>query len=375
MNTLFRPRDENLNLALTVLAIFFIAAEFYFGWRIYIEDHFKLIGFIAAVVLLETLHVVLTFVGVLLTPNLHRWAHSFTGGKIWKIGLRLAICFTLIFLFIFIPLTIANYKMSHSHFFEQVTLILIIMVTLHHRISQNQGISLSYARVLEVGSGTNTMATSPSAHLRRLEKVSFTLLLIFSGLTYLTFFGAWALRGLFGIEATFRESLMSFSAKAALASALSVVVLGVYQYFQYHRGEGRGLARNKLIYSLRAFFYPLAPISYCAFWATETLHGFEYVLLWRKLGTGLTVKPSNPNIKGVVFLAGAIIVIYYFLTFSSFVIAPSKTLLLRLIYSLYTAVTLTHFYADRMLFRMKNPASRSIIGPLIVGAPKFYLRP
>ena len=369
MNTVFRPQDEKLNLALTLLAIVFIVGEFSFGWKWYVGHHYTLINLVVSLLLFEAFHVVLTFIGVLLAPSAQRWVIAFTDGKRWKFWLPLAGLFIFSFLLVFLSMEYGTNSKEESSDLARVLAIAVALFTLHHRISQNQGISLSYARLLETQQIADQGPGAQKHFLRRFEKMGFSLLLLFSAVLYLTSFNFPELHHLLGLKKIFQEVSRKASMVAALVSASLVVLLAIYQYLKHRNSPGRGVARNKMIYSLRTVFYPLAPFCYSAFLATETLHGSEYVLLWHKLSHGFSLKSAAQNLKIYLFAAILLTVVYYLVTYSYSIAVPalSGKPWLRLSLSLYMATTLTHFYADRMLFRMKNPASRSIIGSLIVG--------
>ena len=360
MNLVFRPADEKLNLTLTLIAVGLISAELFFGLRGTLRPNYSFINLLAGLLFLEAFHVILTFVGILFTPELQRWSAALTGGRPWKFWLPVAARVIFLFSIIFFSSMVTERSTKHSTLLVHLIVVTIVIVTVHHRIFQNQGISLSYSLIL-----------GQDSRLRRLEKRAFWLFFSCTAVHYMTYLCRPALHSLFGFSSHLIQVGRTISMALALLFASLLMALAFYQYRQ---APEKPAAQYKVVYLFRTFFYPLVSVSYCALIATETLHGFEYVLLWRKLSRGFKEKLSSQKLIISLACALTIAALFYVVTYQKFIWklvgvegnSAAKTLWLRLSFSTYLAVTLTHFYIDKVLFRMKNPASRAIIGPMII---------
>lgn len=129
--------------------------------------------------------------------------------------------------------------------------------------------------------------------------------------------------------------------------------------------------KAKNFYVVRIFLYPLSFHSFFALLATGALHGLEYFFITKKmvLNSEQKFKSSN-NIPA--FLSFFSIFVLYILS-SSFGIlgiytgghAPQSAWY-GFVNFAGLLVAFIHYYMDGLIFRMKDPATREIIAPLLM---------
>lgn len=359
----FRPVDEKISFYLTLFTAAMIATEMLYFTSI--RSYRGVLYYIFGLLTLQALHVVLTYIGLLFIPEFRTWVAVKSHGHPLRFWGRILLMASSLFLVFCYATNFAYHSsLAPRHFVALMTL-LIAVITLHHRMSQTYGISSAYLY-------------SQASHLRarnsmyaKIERISFLTLFFSVGSMFcfrlpllhifLQHFG-------WNLTPSVAGRLAVISSSVAFAATSSLIVTSLVDW-RSNREIGY---RLRTAHVLRFSFFPLSFFSLSAFWAMEGLHGLEYIFIWRKMSSKIQLGTvfHRYNLMG----AGLIVLSYYFIAYVNrdfhFLSSATRTdLWMRMAFALNTAVTFTHFYLDRQIFRMRDVATRSIIGPLLVSAP------
>ena len=153
--------------------------------------------------------------------------------------------------------------------------------------------------------------------------------------------------------------------------AFILVGLALAMILQTFRFAGPAF-RRKRVFLLRLLFYPLIFWSPLAGVALGTMHGSESLFLNRSMARRSESRWSNYLPLGLTFL-GLLLILPAFTSmsqslaiqmFGSWVTIP-RTYLVPMIVFFFTLEYL-HYYFDSFLYRMRNPAVRSHLLPLML---------
>lgn len=218
----------------------------------------------------------------------------------------------------------------------------------HHVRKQMLGLSLLYDR----------QTVLPEKRDMFREKVEKLIFSIFTA----TFLGRLFMSRYFGDTGLYKF----FFWGVVVAEFTLCTALIVWTFFR------SGAARNKSIYQIRLFFFPLSSLSILFDYALQAIHGIEYFFLTNKIldQSGLPKSKSRNILISGLLLGSCVFIPYYVLYFSA---ALRKELFGELVplwalvvLGLAKTVVFLHFHIDGYLFRFSDPNVRKHIAPLLL---------
>lgn len=359
---LFTAREEIFSFTLTCIALCFVFLELVlFGVLL---ERFSYGALIISFLSLQSLHVVLTFLGLIYLPEFKSWVQRSSKGKTKIFWLKISLLTLTLFALFFYASSPFYRSPNAPLYIVSLVVIMNFMITLHHRLSQTYGISLAYSH------RQNQSGLPRPLRNYKIEKYAFVSLLMFTLLLYafrLPNFAVVFQEYGFTLSNSVRKMIAYPSYIIAICLAFFLVFFSLYEGISQ---KIKIYQNYKAAHSLKTIFYPFSLSSFIALLAMECLHGIEYVLIWRKLSRGSSGRfLSN---RAITLTISTIVVIFTLIVFIPELWLRLELpregfqfLLLRIFVAANVAITYAHFYLDRKLFRMRNPASREIVGKIL----------
>ena len=287
---------------------------------------------------LSTTHVALTPAMVYLMPEVKELDSEQRKLNLMGIRKKVLIFFTLAFVLVS-AIEFINFKQLATALF-----VLLSFGNLWHFVAQSFGVSLFY---LAQG------APQALDKLRtKLKLLNYILLLITFG-----FQMAIQLTSI-GNQSYFTELRM-----LALIAQLVCIFASIW-LFQKYLSNNKGLLRNKIIYTARLLLFPLSLFSLTAGLAVAAIHPIEYLLIYKKLSVNTRMKKNEKVSFNLLWALFAI------LNLTAYTVVWSQHGQGQLFYivasAFFAAMTFTHFYSDRLLFKMKDPGVPAMIKKLTI---------
>lgn len=334
---LYHPLREFLHLLWPFLVLAVVVGELVV-FPAFFLSHQQLLGVFVAAVLITHGHTVYGFLLIASSPRLRAWFQQTRVAR-GCLSLQTALV-TIFFLFLALDL-VARANPSLARVLDT----LFLWATFHHTLWQRYGIGKTY----------DTNRVDP--RWERLEKgcfhvqtAVFTVLLV----------GAEGLKARLG-------------AQYGLWMVVALAVAPVLLLFALYVKEGRRLSFKWLFLSRTAF--NLATVSYVARTFGAFVHGAEYIQFTDRMAKNLLNERGLLRFR--ILGAGLASVITMALALKIGEISrplvnltTENSVVLGLIKSVLFSFTLCHFYCDRILFRMRDSLTRSVIGPLIAIHPE-----
>ena len=129
---------------------------------------------------------------------------------------------------------------------------------------------------------------------------------------------------------------------------------------------------NKPIYLLRLLIFPFVAFSFAASCILTIMHGVEYVCVFNKMNSRSNQPESNR--MQVLITAVILLFIYGLLVFwvesKKSILPNGEVQIIEPTAQFFSILTIglvyTHYYLDRIIFRMRDPVTRELVGPLLV---------
>ncbi len=311
---------------------------------------------------LQSLHVVITYLGLLFVPEFKDWVRIKSKNRPARFWMKIS-ALTLGFFALF-------FMVSNKHYHSPLTpdyliafvVLFTLIATLHHRMSQTYGISLAYSQ--------KKIELKPrDTKFFLFEKwgfISLFLCVVFLYCTQLPLLSR--VLEQFGIQ--FAKPIRTEAAKIFLGLALFAGSIIIISSLIENYKRSRSYLNFKSGHLMRTLLYPFSMLSTASLVAVECLHGIEYALVWKKM-------KSNSNNKSfmtflVITVSLLMISLFYFVTYvheywRQIEMKPSETehFWLRIAMASNMAITYTHFYLDRQIFRMRDKDTRAVTGKLL----------
>lgn len=347
---LFSFKAERMNL---LFPLFFAIA---LAWELLTQHTFSIMeqhaGFMLAKGLfLNHFHVFFTVLMFVYTPEAKQWLiYKTTNEKFFAV--RWVMIFVSLFaIFYFImPYFWHTPGMKWANMFAIAT---VTVVGIHHVATQTFGLSLVYNRRLET---TPHFVPTMKLRIKRLEfweRIVFRAMLVLVVLAfYLTFLAPKQLDWINGLS----------YASLILAIVLTVIVWS-------YPGANNS---NKKIFCVRYLFYPLIAKSFVALLIIYALHGIEYLFVLRQMHTsseqrkGSLIKDYIGMTIMVVIFALVTILDRHILGWWLRPQLPEYSSLTQGLMAFSAAYGYLHCHMDSEMFRMRDPASRKFLAPLLL---------
>ncbi len=315
----------------------FILLDGYFQWG-WGKSQVKYSSLITFIILGNFAHNFMSYWQLFRVAEFKEWTrqYRFAQLNIWQI----IVLTYLIFIGLIYGVLPADFNTFSMRFGTDVQINAIIflffVVNTHHNLAQMKGIGLSHTHHY-LKSSTNEISELV-AKIDRAERHFYRILMV----DWLVFMG-WV----FLLNKTFQTEFL-------IARVIFLIGLFVHLARLYAKLPS-GQARVKLLFSLRhvyRLFFGLHPaIAFFAF----AIHGADAMLIyWKSLQ-----KSKGANVR---FLKFEFIAFYLLLAVVSIVVTKSKA---PHIGRLFVGLFLTHYVVEGFFYRMKNPLTRKMIGPLL----------
>ena len=304
--------------------------------------------FLTNTFLFNSLHVVLTFALILGASSLRMWVQE---------NYKMSIKFWILRVFgIFVFFTLIFWA-AGAHFVVQEKwrqpfcffLILAGVIAPHfHSVWQIRGISTLY----------------DEGKTSYLERYLINILFLFFTLsqiarlliefpTVLTIFGPYVSK----LQLLPLDKIRLIGTWLGLLAASGVIVNSI-------RRKGLYMKRRSF-FLLRLFLFPLGAYSFIALAATSAAHGLEYLAVFWKI-SGVQPQDEKKQIRKYGLLSMLFLIPFMMPVYFVFWAIFPKNGLLEFVSALGIAIVYTHYIVDGELYRMKDPATRKIVGPMLL---------
>lgn len=345
----FEKKSELLMIYIPIIMVVLSILCLYYGANGKINKDIVFYQAISDYIFFNTLHVPLTFLLTGLIPNFRQWANlkkiSGPFNFWWNSIIVYLTCFTILYLGSGIFL-----KFSSSITLFVVAQALRIFLISFHSSGQSIGVSAMYNQDFLK---TNPDSRNRITTIRRIEKI-----LIWSLVVSLT--AIWVLnfkkeRLVLTFLNPANNPLIAFLGFIIMLSGILIVLMP----FIYPSG----LRKIKFLFHLRYILHFLQILTPVALIGKSITHGLENVVVIKKL----MGQQDNAIIKKFL-IYGFIICAFWALIGLPRLLDNSflKTEIFHIYLSLVWAFDLTHYWADRVLYRMDDLKTRELIGPSLV---------
>lgn len=362
--TYFSRRLEVLNLIFPLLFFGFIA------WELLADHRFsgteKSYGtFIAKILFLNHVHVYFSFALILFSPEMRSWAHQKNIEHSFFIPRWLAV-FVGVFTIYFWGLPFLKANTIDPRIYDGI-IALTAIVGLHHNFSQTLGLSLGYNHAFRI-LNSSTQSAESFLSLPKLEYLERLLarLMMASQFTRML----WA-----AIDPT-PQLLFNILGGFTIASAAILMASGYFYPREF---------TNKKIFMIRYALFALMPFSFIALIGLLSVHGIEYLCVFRQMQDG-SIQKNRLNRKlvliGTILFVGSLTTIAIFgrSAFGYWVtpLLPKNSELALYLGSFALAGSFLHYHVDSLMFKMKDPKTRTVVSGLLfspiedIGLIKLY---
>jgi hypothetical protein len=306
--------------------------------------------FLTKVVFLDATHVGLTFPLLFFLPEIRRWRTERVGGNQRLFFQCALIVVSILSVFMFS----ISLGATHSEFEKLTALVfmeLITVINFFHGFYQFRGILKVYSHL--PGNPNSQVKLQEFEKNQKWETRAFGLM---SALFIVMFISILRLQPNIPIRSV---ALASWSTGQYVV--FSAFLFSVFHFVYWSIRAGFS---NRNYYLLRILLLPLLPFSRVAAIGITACHGIEYIFIYFKMIENSTV--SKDVVKKIYVSSVVLAVLLNFLSAPMWLAGnPDRNRWFFLMTSGYTAISVVHFYLDRVLFRMRNPITRRVIAPLL----------
>lgn len=347
---IFHPKLERLYFAIFFIFLILTVAMSY-RWIPTVRWNQTWTRWIVAFVFFNSLHTMLTWIGIFLLPELRAWAKTQLSSRRIPI-----VSILLVGIFLAVTQMVPSLSAEGSEatsFLSPLTPYLSIMLLIlaaMHNVGQTKGMSMLYNAGLRSRLGAEEVPAAIKCERR--ERWLFNVLVgaVFLGLVCREVSDEYA--AYIPIYAT--TYLAAISAIAFIA-----IILNSMKYPKVSDS-------NKTLFSFTSVFHVLLPISPASFVFQRALHGVEYVFLAQKMAarSKISWKASAVAVAIVLMLVAVttkVTSMYYLKRDSSAAMGFDITAIVVL--GLW--VEYAHYYIDSIMFRMTDEDARRFVGPLL----------
>lgn len=296
--------------------------------------------FVAAYILFNATHTMLTFVVLFKLPEFKYWRRSQlnehpTTGYPFFVGAIVLFGFS----YFLIPI-------QHTQYINQ-TIILYLIIENLHGVGQQHGLASLYNHKLrdQIKHESQNRLLIASAHR---EKVLFLILKVILVVAAASFLTEW------------RPPL----ARSFYFCTILVVVFGILINAFC---SPKYLISNKKYYLLRLLYWPFVAFSPWALLIQKSLHGLEYIFLYRTITSNSTLQTNRADSLRVTAIALAIAALIHIPTFGMQKIElPHASGFWAIMLFLKFTLVHAHYYLDSKIFKFSDPASRQHVLPLLM---------
>ncbi len=304
--------------------------------------------FVANTFLLNSLHVVLTFALILGSSALRNWVR-----ESYKISIRQWLLRVSGILTLFLVLFWA----AGAHFVVQtewrqpfcfLLLLAGVIVPYFHSIWQIRGISTLYDE-------------GKTSYLERYLINALFAVFVFSQIVHLLMDFPSALN----VISPFIQKLQTLPLEIMRMTGVITGLL-IASVIVAHSFARKGPhMKSRTLFLMRLFLFPMGAYSFVALAGTSAAHGLEYLAVFWKV-SGAQPENEKKKIRKHGILSMIFLIPFMMPIYGVFWSIFAKNNFLEFISALGIAIVYTHYIVDGALYRMKDPATRKIVGPMLV---------
>lgn len=330
-----------------------------------LEWHQNLALWFLSFVFLDSVHVIYTFVLLWTLPELRQWSRNASDAS----RSLISAFWTKVLLFA-LGAAILFYTLELTSLSDKIVWLGSLYAFLEafgpqqHTLAQMRGISFCYNSAIRRAYTLEPSELQQAVNAERWEKILFRCVLLGDMIFSTGFFlrsGNYAVPDFVPWFEVLGASIVTVAAGGILLNAR-----------RYPKQQGSG----KLPYLSRILLFTLKNLAIPAALAVRATHGSEYLVVVKQMvkNSGVTEERK----KRIFALFIGVTVIYFFVLFLGVERALVKDMLppkwaptlLSCAVLFHIVVRWVHYYVDAVVFRMKDPATRAIVAPLLVPAPQ-----
>ena len=326
---IYNGREEIVHLCWPLFIFFLALAEG--TWSpVWVRAHTHEIRSVLAALFITNGHAFLSFTLLWLTPQGRNWQQQTKGLGPLPFPMAhvfLLFWFTILSLGTFAPFSAALPTEYGSWFVSGVHILVF-----HHSVWQVFGI----AQIYRPGSSAN------GPHFEKL---------FFHGIVVCNILETFSLR---------LSSAPALTFIVSTGLAIGIVCRSAWLF---------GWKSHRTLFLARLLLYPFYGQSLFVALLVGPLHGVEYVHITRKMAKNCDFSPTHQRKFWVVSVFGMAVMTFAIAMkpelLGQYFFGPSLPPTLAVIVSLFMGISLTHFWIDSRLFKMKDPVTRQQIAPLL----------
>lgn len=305
--------------------------------------------FVVNTFLFSYLHVILTFTLILSSPVLRSWIQENykTSVNLWL--LKIFGILTLFIIFFWAGGAHFTVKSEWRQFFCFLFIFVGSIAPHFHSIWQIRGISTLYDE-------------GKTAYFERLLITLLFFIFAFTQTVRFTIDFPASLT----LFTPFVKSVHKFPLEALRKIGFTLGLIISSAIFIYSLTRKGKYKNTRSLFLLRLFLFPLGAYSFFALAASSAAHGLEYLAVFWKVSDAHPAdqrkKIRKYGIISMLFILPFLMPIYLVFWFNS-IFKPH--FFLEFLSALGIALVYTHYIVDGALYRMKNPITRKIVGPML----------
>ncbi|MBP7843477.1 MAG: hypothetical protein KA116_01560 [Proteobacteria bacterium] len=353
--SLFRKNLETLLLSFPLLLLLGVAIEVILGpfWPQGMTHYHRWVRFLVNVVCLNGIHIIFTFVMIGQLPELQNWARK-KSPHIW----------TYIWLGVG---TLASIIAFSGSYFKvesplrslgaQLLFIAAIILPSYHNVWQIRGLALSYRQ-------KETHSAEARHKIIFYDKLFYYALFASYCLLLLSMFG-WTLpwsQNFHPLWTQLSESGWLFKIKQIATLLCAFCAAGLLWRALRNPQKNKS---NLTLYLLRLLLFPLSAYSYIALMGVLASHGIEYFVVFKQMIHNSKASQQNKKELYQLTLSASFFVFVCSIPGIFLANTTQPALWIILLSALGTGINFTHYYLDRILFKMRDPITREHTGPLL----------
>ncbi len=346
-NNIFSTRLEWVNLLVPLVLFLVVLIELMTDVRLleFLSEKETIV--LGDIIFLNATHVGFTAYYLFASPGLKPWIDSQGGAsRFWSKTILFLASTTAIFL-------LFSYLAPLRTWALVLLLIGFRLYSYHHALSQSYGISIGYKRQLPEQLDLSENLNNGAQQKR--ERIIFQT---FLGMIILSWLALELLKN-FGGE-TAKNHIGDFVLMATAVQTLMAVIYTATILFSSGAEK-----KKRAAFSVRYFFWALSLLSPLAGFSTILVHGIEYLMASLSLS-------KNPTRAGSFY--GCAFILFVILLYCCRIVIGREFTQINdtspfIVFGacLSAGITITHFYLDRKIFRMRVAANQKFIYPLLFG--------
>jgi hypothetical protein len=348
----FNRTQEIFIIVFTIIFLFLSSSDSIFHFYPFTSSQTELV---IKVFLLDAAHVAISLSFLFFLPEFNQWSKTVKFKKA-SVFLTMAGVFSLVFLILYYIYWgngfLNNLFLPTVEYFQY----LLLLIALYHGFYQFRGILTAYNfKCLKEIPKTDIGSINKWEKYVNIEKKLFHFILIVFAFYHFKIYTSNSNVSLTLTNFFIWPTLTKISFYILIALIVTQII--VSSYIPYTKKT------LKLFFQLRFFLIVFIPLSDFSIISLSGMHAIEYFFIYKTILNKSKISLLN---KKQLYLYSFITIIILNIFASPWWLQSEseKVPLLYLMTTIYTSLSFIHFFLDRYIFRMRDPNTRKIIGPL-----------